>query len=191
MALEDFSMMRSIHGSTVLSPADATSTVRLVEAALDWPGIAYLRTIREDTPALYGLEEEFPIGGSKVLRQSDDDRATLVATGITVFQALAAADQLAEEGIAVGVIDCYSLKPIDGETLRSAVTPLVVVEDHWAEGGLGDAVLAALAEDELAGRVVHLAVTEMPRSGTPDELRNAAGISTGAIAAAVLGAIED
>jgi transketolase len=184
-------MMRSIHGSTVLSPADATSTVRLVEAALDWPGIAYLRTIREDTPALYGPEEEFPIGGSKVLRQSDDDRATLVATGITVFQALAAADQLAEEGITVGVIDCYSLKPIDGQTLRDAVMPLVVVEDHWAEGGLGDAVLAALAEDELVGRVVHLAVTEMPRSGTPDELRNAAGISAGAIAAAVRSTIED
>ncbi len=178
MALEDFSMMRSIHGSTVLSPADATSTVRLVEAALDWPGISFIRTIREDTPVLYGSEDEFPIGGSKVIRHDEDDRATLVATGITVFQALAAADQLAEEGITVGVIDCYSIKPIDGETLRGAVMPLVVVEDHWAEGGLGDAVLAALAEDELSGRVIHLAVTEMPRSGAPDELRDAAGISS-------------
>ena len=185
MALEDFSMMRSIHGSTVLSPADATSTVRLVEAALDWPGIAFIRTIREDTPALYGAEDEFPIGGSKVLRHSDDDRATVVATGITLFQALAAADQLAEEGVAVGVIDCYSVKPIDGETLRSAIKPLIVVEDHWAEGGLGDAVLATLAVDELSGRVVHLAVNEMPRSGAPDELRDAAGISATAIVDAV------
>jgi transketolase len=120
-----------------------------------------------------------------VLRQSADDRATVVATGITVFQALEAADQLKGEGIPVGVIDCYSLKPIDGETLRGAVKPLVVVEDHWLEGGLGDAVLAALAEDALEGRVVHLAVTEMPHSGTPDELRDAAGISAVRIAGLV------
>ena len=189
MALEDFAMMRSVHGSAVLSPADTTSTVRLVEAALDWPGIAYLRTIHEDTPALYGPDEEFGIGGSKVVRQSPEDTATLVATGITVFQALDAADQLAEDGVSVGVLDCYSIKPIDGERLRSIAMPLIIVEDHWAEGGLGDAVLSALAEEELSGRVVHLAVTEMPHSGAPDELRAAAGISAAAIVTAVREAI--
>ena len=157
----------------------------------DWPGIAYLRTIREHTPALYGPDEEFGIGGSKVVRQSPEDTATLVATGITVFQALNAADQLAEDGVSVGIIDCYSIKPIDGERLRSIAMPLIIVEDHWAEGGLGDAVLSALAEEELSGRVVHLAVTEMPRFGAPDELRDAAGISATAIVDTVREAIGD
>ncbi|HET9248357.1 MAG TPA: transketolase C-terminal domain-containing protein, partial [Actinomycetota bacterium] len=144
------------------------------------------RTTREKTPAIYDAGEAFPIGGSKTLRSSDADRVTLVAAGITVHEALAAAGSLAAEGIAARVIDCYSVKPIDADTLRAASTQtglLVTIEDHWIEGGLGDAVLAALAEGgELSGRVVKIAVTRMPGSGTPEELRDGAGISAGAIA---------
>ncbi|MGH8937366.1 MAG: transketolase [Acidimicrobiia bacterium] len=190
MGLEDLAMMRAVHGSTVLYPCDGNSTVRLVEAMLERPGISYLRTTREDTPQLYGPEEEFPLGGSRVLRSSEQDRATLVGAGVTVFEALQAAEALAEEDIEVRVIDCYSVKPIDGGTLRAALEEtglLVVAEDHWIEGGLGEAVLAAVAAQgsELSGRVVKLAVTEMPHSGTPEENREAAGISADRIAEAV------
>ncbi|HXF57453.1 MAG TPA: transketolase [Actinomycetota bacterium] len=194
MGLEDLAMMRAVHGSTVLYPADGNSTAKLTRAMLDLPGISYLRTTREKTPRLYGAEEEFPVGGSKVLRRSEADRATVVGAGVTVFEALRAHDLLAEEGIPVRVVDAYSVKPIDGETLRRALQEtglLVVVEDHWVEGGLGDAVLQALAEggEELTGRVVKLGVREMPGSGTPEELRNWAGISARRIAEAVRSAL--
>ncbi len=189
MGLEDLAMMRAVHGSTVLYPADGNAAAALTAAMLDRPGISYLRTTREKTPVLYEPGEAFPVGGSKTLREGPGDRATIVGAGITVFEALRAADALAGEGIPVRVIDAYSVKPIDGDTLRRALreTGLVVtVEDHWAEGGLGDAVLEALAAGgELSGRVVKLAVRAMPGSGTPEELRERAGISAARVAAAV------
>jgi len=190
MALEDLAMMRAVHGSTVLYPADGNSTAKLVGEMAKLQGISYMRTTREKTPKLYDADAEFPIGGSKTLRRSDRDRATVVGAGVTLAEGLKAADALAEEGIDVRVIDAYSVKPIDAETLRSALAEtglVVVVEDHWAEGGLGDAVLDAVAsgEGELGGRVVKLAVTEMPSSGSPEELRDWAGISAPKIAQAV------
>jgi transketolase len=190
MALEDLAMMRAVHGSTVLYPADGNSTAKLVGEMAKLQGISYMRTTREKTPKLYDADAEFPIGGSKTLRRSDRDRATVVGAGVTLVEGLKAADALAEEGIDVRVIDAYSVKPIDAETLRSALAEtglVVVVEDHWAEGGLGDAVLDAVAsgEGELGGRVVKLAVTEMPSSGSPEELRDWAGISAPKIAQAV------
>ncbi|TMK85155.1 MAG: transketolase [Actinobacteria bacterium] len=194
MALEDLAMMRAVHGSTVLYPADGNSTAKLVARMVDLPGITYMRTTREKTPRLYATDEEFPVGGSKVIRSSQADRATIVGAGVTVFEALEAADQLAADGIAVRVIDAYSVKPIDAATIRAALDEtglIVVVEDHWIDGGLGDAVLAALAGGgaELAGRVIKLAVTEMPGSGTPEELRDWAGISAAKIGRAVRTAV--
>jgi len=186
MALEDLAMMRAVHGSTVLYPCDGNSTARLVGAMADLPGISFIRTTREKTPVIYGGDEDFPVGGSKTLRSSDADRVTLVGAGITVHEALEAAGSLEAEGIAAGVVDCYTIKPIDAETLRAAASQtglLVTIEDHWIEGGLGDAVLAALADGgDLSGRVVKIAVTQMPGSGTPEELRDWAGISASAIA---------
>jgi transketolase len=184
MGLEDLAAFRAVHGSTVLYPCDGNQTAKLVRAMADAEGISYLRTTRADTPVIYGPDEEFPVGGSKVLRSSDDDEVTIVAAGITVHEALKAADALAEEGISARVIDCYSVKPIDEETLRAAGTPIVTVEDHWAEGGLGEAVLAALADVEDRPRVAKLAVTEMPHSGKPAELLAAAGIDADHIAEA-------
>jgi transketolase len=189
MALEDLAMMRAVHGSTVLYPADGNATAKLVAAMADLPGISYMRTTREKTPKLYEATEEFPVGGSKTLRSGPDDRVTLVAAGITLFESLKAVDALAEDGVPARLIDCYSIKPIDAVTLRRALgeTGLIVtVEDHWPEGGLGDAVLGALAsEGTIEGRVHRIAVTEMPGSGTPDELRDWAGISAARIAGTV------
>ncbi len=186
MALEDLAMMRAVHGSTVLYPCDGNSTARLVAAMADLPGISFIRTTREKTPVLYDGDEDFPIGGSKTLRSSDADRVTLVGAGITLHEALAAARSLEADGISARVVDCYSIKPIDAGTLRAAASQtglLVTVEDHWIQGGLGDAVLGALADGgELSGRVVKIAVTQMPGSGTPEELRDWAGISAAAIA---------
>jgi transketolase len=194
MALEDLAMMRAVRGSTVLYPADGTATASLVRQMLDLPGISYIRTTREKTSKLYEEGEAFPVGGSKTLRSSDTDRATIVGAGVTVVEAVKAGEQLAGDGVAVRVIDAYSVKPIDGRTLRAALEEtglLVVAEDHWVEGGLGDAVLEALAAGgkELSGRVIKLAVTEMPGSGTPEELRDWAGISAGKIARAVRAAV--
>ena len=190
MGLEDLAMMRAVNGSAVLYPADAAATVRLVEEMLDLDGISYIRTTREKTPKLYGPDDEFPVGGSKVLRSSEVDDATVVAAGVTVFEALKAAEELSKQGVSVRVIDAYSVKPLDRETLRRALTEtgaVVVVEDHWIDGGLGDAVLQALAEGgaELSGRVIKIGVREMPGSGSPEELRDWAGISAAKIADAV------
>ena len=191
MGLEDLAMMRAVHGSTVLYPADGNAAARLTLAMAETPGISYLRTTREKTPILYGPEERFEVGGSKVLRASETDEATIVGAGITVFEALRAADELAAEGRAVRVIDAYSVKPIDAESLIRAMAEtglIVVAEDHWMEGGLGEAVLAALAHaPEVRGRVVRLGVGAMPGSGTPEELREWAGISARAIAERVRG----
>jgi transketolase len=188
MGLEDIAALRAVHGSVVLHPCDANQTAKLVAAMADVDGIAYLRTLRPATKVIYGPDEEFEIGGSRVLRSSDDDDVAIVAAGITVREALAAADRLAEDGIAARVIDLYSLKPVDVETLAAAADAtqgrLVTVEDHWPEGGLGDAVLAALADREEPPRVVKLAVREMPSSGRPEELLAAARIDAEHVAAA-------
>ena len=192
MALEDLAMLRAVHGSTVLYPSDATSTAALVQAMADLTGIAYMRTTRGAYPVLYDAGESFPVGGSKVLRSADDDQVALIGAGVTLHGCLAAADQLKEEGISARVIDLYSVKPIDTATLTAAAAAtrgrLVLVEDHHPEGGLGSAVLDALAgagPTELT--VAHLAVTEMPGSGTSEELLDAAGISASHIAAAARG----
>ncbi|HJQ71872.1 MAG TPA: transketolase [Actinomycetota bacterium] len=191
MALEDLAALRAIHGTTVLYPSDGNATVRLVASMADLRGISYLRTTREATPVLYGPDEDFPIGGSKTLREGDD--VTLIGAGITVHESLTAADRLATDGIQARVLDCYSVKPIDAGSLRKAAAAtglLVVVEDHRIEGGLGDAVLDALAAGgTLTGRVIKLAVTDMPGSGQPEELRGWAGIDADAIVGAVRSAL--
>jgi len=182
MGLEDLAAFRAVHGSTVLYPCDGNQTAALVQEMAEIDGIAYLRTTRADTPVIYEAGDAFPVGGSKTLREGDD--VTLVAAGITVFEALKAADALADEGIEARVIDAYSVKPIDAATLRAAGERIVTVEDHWAEGGLGEAVLAAVADADERPRVVTLAVREMPHSGKPAELLAAAGIDADAIAEA-------
>jgi transketolase len=187
MALEDLAMMRAVHGSTVLYPSDATCAAALVAAMADREGISYLRTTRGAYPVLYDSAETFPIGGSKVLRSSPDDQVTLIGAGVTLYACLAAADELAGDGINVRVIDAYSVKPIDTATLTAAAAAtggrLVIAEDHHPEGGLGSAVLDALTG---AGRadlaVTHLAVREMPGSGTSEELLDASGLSARHIA---------
>jgi transketolase len=188
MGLEDVASLRAVHGSTVLHPCDANQTVRLVAAMADTEGISYLRTLRPATPVLYSPDEEFEIGGSRVLRSSDSDEVALIGAGITVHEALKAADALAEEGISARVIDLYSIKPVDSETLAAAAEAtggrLVTIEDHWPEGGLGDAVLDALSDGDEPPRVVKLAVREMPRSGKPEECLAAAGIDAEHIAVA-------
>ncbi|MGZ6544323.1 MAG: transketolase [Actinomycetota bacterium] len=193
MAVEDLASMRALAGSTVLYPADGNATVKLVEQMCDLPGISDLRTTREATPALYGTQETFPIGGSKTLVSSGDDRATLVGAGITVHECLTAAERLRADGIAVRVIDAYSVKPVDRSAVRRGLEEtglVVVVEDHRVEGGLGDAVLDALAgSGSISGRVEKLAVTEMPCSGSPTELRAWAGIDADAIVGRVRAAL--
>jgi transketolase len=189
MALEDLAMMRAVHGSTVLQPCDANQTARLVAEMADTDGIVFLRTLRPKTPVIYDASEDFPIGGSKTIRSSDNDAVTVVASGITVREALKAADGLQEDGISVRVIDAYSIKPIDGDTLRAAAQAtggkVVAVEDHWPEGGLGEAVLSALSERADTLHFEHLAVQGMPGSGKSEELLDAAGISASHIADAV------
>jgi transketolase len=185
MGLEDLAMFRAVHSSTVLYPCDANQTVRLVELMADRDGIGYLRTNRGGTPVIYGPDEEFEVGGSRTVRDGDD--VTLIGAGVTLHGALAAADSLAADGVEARVIDLYSVKPLDAEALARAAGEtggIVVAEDHWPEGGLGDAVLAGLAEAGAEAPVRALAVREMPASGTPDELLGVAGIDAPAIAAA-------
>jgi transketolase len=192
MGLEDVAALRAVHGSIVLHPADANATAQLLPAMAAHDGIAYLRTLRGATPVLYGADDGFAIGGSKVPRSSDGDVATVVAMGITVHEALKAADALAADGIAVRVVDAYSVKPLDADGIRAAAAAtgaVVTVEDHWAEGGLGEAVATALVEGGAAVPFTRLAVTAMPTSGKPDELLAAAGIDAVAIAEAVRGLV--
>jgi transketolase len=189
MALEDLAMMRAVCDSTVLYPCDANQTAHLIGLMVDLKGISYLRTTREKTPIIYPAGEKFPVGGSKVVRKSDKDRVAVVAAGITVHEALKAADTLKGEGVAIRVIDAYSVKPMDRATLVQAAKDtggkVIVVEDHWIEGGLGDAVLEAYAAAGALPRVVKLAVRGMPGSGTPAELMGAAGIDAAHIVKAV------
>ncbi|HKC11614.1 MAG TPA: transketolase C-terminal domain-containing protein, partial [Vicinamibacteria bacterium] len=185
MALEDLAMMRAITGSTVLYPSDAVSGERLVETAARTPGLVYIRTSRPKTRVLYDNQELFPVGGSKTLRATTHDVVTVVAAGITVPEALRAGETLVAEGIAIRVIDLYSVKPLDKATLLKAADEtrgIVTVEDHSVCGGIGEAVAGVVA-----GRApVHmLGIREIPRSGKPTELMNAHGISAESIVAAV------
>jgi transketolase len=189
MALEDLAAFRAVGGSTVLYPSDANQTAKLVAAMADLEGISYIRTTRAATAVIYGPDEEFPVGGSKVVRSSDDDEVAIVAAGITLHEALEAAETLDEEGISARVIDLYSVKPVDVETLRAAAEAtdgrVVVAEDHWPEGGVGEAVVSALAAEEVEAHVLQLAVRDMPGSGKPAELLAEAGIDADHIAEAV------
>lgn len=190
MALEDLAMMRAVFGSTVLYPSDANQTAQLVAQMAEHNGIVYLRTTREKTPIIYSPDDVFAIGGSKVVRQSTSDQVTIVAAGITVHEALKAYEQLKGEGMLVRVIDAYSVKPIDSETLFAAAAEVgekfITVEDHWPEGGLGEAVMEAFSErDGASPEIVKLAVQAMPGSGTPAELLEEAGISAHHIVQAV------
>jgi transketolase len=187
MGLEDIAAFRAVHSSVVLHPCDANQTARLVAALADTPGISYLRTLRPATPVLYGPDEEFEVGGSRVLRSSDEDEVTIVGAGITLHEALKAAEELAGEGVSARVIDLYSIKPLDTGTLLAAAEAtgrVLTVEDHWREGGLGDAVRAAFEDADEPPHVVSLAVTDMPGSGKPEELLAAAGIDAAHIAVA-------
>jgi transketolase len=171
----------------VLQPCDANQTAKLVAAMADTKGIVFLRTLRPNTPVIYDADEEFEIGGSRVLRSSVADDVTVVASGVTVHEAMKAAETLADEDIGVRVIDLYSIKPIDAESLQAAAEAtgrIITVEDHYPEGGVGDAVLAALAETTAEARVVKLAVGDMPHSGKPAELLAAFGIDADGIASA-------
>jgi transketolase len=192
MALEDLAMLRAVHGSTVLYPCDANQAAWLTGAMADIPGISYLRTSRGGTPVIYEPGERFEVGGSRVLRSAPDDQVTIVAAGVTVPEAVAAADLLAGNGVPARVIDAYSVKPIDAAALREAAAAtgrIVTVEDHWPEGGLGDAVLSALAvsPERYGGplpAVRKLAVTSMPGSAAPDEQLRLAGIDMASIVSA-------
>lgn len=171
MGLEDIALFRSVFGSVVLYPCDAVATQKLVEEMARFSGLVYLRSTREATPVIYSANEEFKIGGSKILKSSEQDAATIVAAGITVFEALKAYEELRKRGVNVRIIDLYSIKPLDVETLRQAAQEtgkIIVVEDHYAEGGIAEAVRSALGQ--AAGKVVSLAVKKRPHSGTTGEL---------------------
>ena len=186
MGLEDLAMFRAVPESVILYPSDAVSTERLVAEAARRRGICYIRTSRPKTPVLYSNEDRFPIGGSKVLRKSANDRVTVIGAGITVHEALKAAAKLEAEGMPIRVIDAYSVKPIDAAGILNAAKEtggrVVVVEDHYDEGGLGDAVLNVVGNQ---GRVVKLAVREIPHSGPPEALLDKYGISANHIIEAV------
>jgi transketolase len=196
MALEDLAMMRAVQGSSVFYPSDAVSTAALVDVMADTDGISYLRTTRGAYPVLYDAGEHFPAGGSKTLRSDSSDAVTLIGAGVTLHECLIAADQLAMDGIRARVIDLYSIKPIDTETLISAADAtegrIVVAEDHHPEGGLGSAVASALLGAGVQRlRFAHLSVSEMPGSGTTGELLAAAGIDAGHIASAAAALVEE
>jgi len=186
MGLEDLAMFRAIPESVILYPSDAVSAERVVAEAAKHRGICYIRTTRPKTAILYSNSEQFPIGGSKIMKSSANDRATVVAAGITVHEALKAASKLAEEGIAIRILDAYSVKPIDGKAILKAAKEtggrIVVVEDHYEQGGLGDAVLEVVGNQ---ASVIRLAVREIPRSGPPEVLMDKYGISSNHIVAAV------
>ena len=181
MGLEDLAMMRAVAGSTVLYPSDAVATEKLVEQMAQTKGLCYLRTSRPKTPVIYSSDEAFPIGGAKVLREGE--KATVVAAGVTLFEALKAADALKNEGIGITVIDAYSIKPLGKEVILAAAKKsnhiVITVEDHYAQGGLGDAVAGELSVEGV--KVHKLAVTALPRSGKPEELLAHFGIDAASI----------
>ncbi len=182
MGLEDIAIFRSILNSVVLYPSDAVSTEKLVEEAAKHDGIVYIRTTRKETPILYRPDEPFKIGGSKVLRKSERDIATVIGAGVTLHEAIEAYEVLKKEGILIRVIDLYSVKPIDETTLRdaaSATKSIITVEDHYAEGGIGEAVKSALATSP--GPIYSLFVKKKPKGGKPQELLDYQEISRVAI----------
>lgn len=191
MGLEDIAMFRSLLDSVVLYPSDATSTARLVEEAYNYTGLSYIRTTRADLPTLYEMSEEFPIGGSKTLRSSEEDFVTVIGAGVTLHEALKAADALAQSDMYIRVIDLYSVKPLDIETLQKAAdetSALIVVEDHGLAGGMTEAVRSGLEGVECP--IYGLTVDDMPRSGKPDELLEFEGINAAAIKDMVLSLTE-
>jgi transketolase len=183
MGLEDLAMMRAVFGSVVLYPSDAVCAEKLMEQMVATKGVCFLRTSRPKTPVIYSNDEAFPIGGAKVLRQSAGDKITVVAAGVTLFEALKAADALKQEGIGVTVIDAYSVKPLAKDLIKSAAGKtnnlVLTVEDHYPQGGLGDAVAGELSADGI--RVHKLAVFELPHSGKPEELMARYGLDSAAI----------
>ncbi len=188
MALEDIASLRAVYGSVVLYPSDPNQAVELLDAMREHRGISYMRTTRAALPALYEPGESFAIGGSRTLRGGEADDVTLIGGGITLHECLAAAEQLAGDGVNARVIDLYSVKPVDAETVRAAAAEtraLLTVEDHWPEGGIGETVAGVLAEAGSATPLTRLAVTERPGSGPPEELLAAAGIDAASIVAAV------
>ncbi len=188
MGLEDFAMFRAILGSTVLCPSDANSTAKLVAEMIDREGIVYLRTARPETKVLYVSNEEFTIGGSKIVRSTKNDEVTVVACGVTVFEVIKACGELAKGKINIRVIDAYSIKPIDEKTIvkcaHETSNLVIVVEDHNMQGGLGDAVLEVFATDPKV-RVYKMAVDKMPMSATPEEQFKFEGIGWEAIVSKV------
>jgi transketolase len=188
MALEDIAAFRAVLDSVVLYPSDANQTVELLDAMRRHRGFSYMRTTREKTPVIYEPGEAFEIGGSRTLRSGDDDAVTLIGAGITLHECLTAAEELASQGIAARVVDLYSVKPVDAGTLIAAADEtdaLITVEDHWAEGGIGETVAGVLARAGSATPLVSLAVGERPGSGPPEALLAAAGIDAAHIVAAV------
>uniref|UniRef100_A0A8C2GM55 Transketolase n=1 Tax=Cyprinus carpio TaxID=7962 RepID=A0A8C2GM55_CYPCA len=188
MALEDLAMFRAIPTCTVFYPSDGVSTERAVELAANTKGICFIRTSRPDTAVIYGAGEKFEVGKAKVVRQSDKDQVTVIGAGVTLHEALAAHDQLAKEGVNIRIIDPFTIKPLDASTIvasaRATGGRVITVEDHYKEGGLGEAVLSAVGEEP--GIVVHrLAVSHVPHSGKPQELLDMFGISAKSIVAAV------
>jgi len=186
MGLEDISLFGTMPDTIVLQPADAVSTVKLVPQMIASKGFYYMRTLRAKTPVVYDPTEDFQVGGSKIVRQSGNDQLTVAATGITLFEAIKAAEELKKEGINIRVVDCYSINPIDRNTLRKCLQEtkrkiVITVEDHFAHGGMGDFAASALANDN--GRVIKMAVTKISQSGTKDELLDDAGISAAHIVA--------
>jgi transketolase len=183
MGLEDLAMMRAVVGSTVLYPSDAVCAEKLVEQIVLHKGLCYLRTSRPKTAVIYNNDETFPIGGAKVLRQNAGDKVTVVAAGVTLYEALKAADQLKGEGIGITVIDAYSIKPLGKKEILAAAqktnNTVITVEDHYTEGGLGDAVAGELSVEGI--KVHKLAVTHLARSGKPDELLAWFGINADGI----------
>jgi len=175
--------MRAVVGSTVLYPSDAVCAEKLLEQMAQHKGLCFLRTSRPKTPVIYGNDEQFPIGGAKVLRQNAGDKVTIVAAGVTLFEALKAADILKGEGIGVTVVDAYSIKPLGRKEILAAAkktnNTVVTVEDHYAEGGLGDAVAGELSVEGI--KVHKLAVTGLPHSGKAEELLAKFGIDAAAI----------
>ncbi len=193
MGLEDFALFGAIPDSIIFHPCDAVSTAKIIPQMANYMGIAYLRTLRPKTPVLYEVTEDFPIGGSKILRKSANDVLSVVAAGITVVESLKAYEELKKEGIEIRVIDCYSVKPIDSETLRQSLKEtkekiIITVEDHFEHGGLGDFVLSAISDT--GALVEKMAVTKISRSGAPEELINDAGISASHIVAKVKNLIK-
>ncbi len=187
MALEDIASLRAVFGSVVLYPSDPNQTVALLDAMREHRGISYMRTTRGATPTLYGPDQPFEIGGSHAVRSGGDDEITLIGAGITLHECLAAADQLAEKGVAARVIDLYSVKPVDAETILMAAgetRALITVEDHWPEGGIGETVAGVLAAAGSSTPLTSLAVSGRPGSGPPDALLAAAGIDAASIVVA-------